>query len=330
VGARKKIEMMDRREPDIARAAWLYYVEERTQDQIASELGVSRSTVVRLLQKAKDSGMVRITVDAPDEMYRVERRIEEAFGLDRVRLVPATADDAQRRRWLGLAGADVLTSIIEPGMNIAVGWGRTLQGLADALKGEHAVEGVTLVPLVGGLHRAPNSANASNLAEQLGRYFRAKSRALYAPIFVADPAAAGALCREPEISETLGLAQRSSIAIFSAGTLSEDATLTRLRYLAPTERQQLLDQGVVGEVICRWINEGGAPVDGVATLNPIGLRLEELQAIEHRLVVAGGLEKRDVIRALLRGGYATTLVTDDEVAAYLLDGVASSLARRSS
>ena len=52
----------DRKSSEVARAAWLYYAEELTQSQIAERLGVSRSTVIRLLQKAKQTALVTITL----------------------------------------------------------------------------------------------------------------------------------------------------------------------------------------------------------------------------------------------------------------------------
>jgi DNA-binding transcriptional regulator LsrR (DeoR family) len=53
---------IDKVSSDTARAAWLYFIEEFTQSQIAEKLGVSRSTVIRLLHKARESGLVTISL----------------------------------------------------------------------------------------------------------------------------------------------------------------------------------------------------------------------------------------------------------------------------
>ena len=45
------------------RAAWLYYVEGLTQEQIARAMNVSRAKVIRLLAAARESGVVRIRID---------------------------------------------------------------------------------------------------------------------------------------------------------------------------------------------------------------------------------------------------------------------------
>lgn len=46
-----------------------------------------------------------------------------------------------------------------------------------------------------------------------------------------------------------------------------------------------------------------------------------MRAIPTRLIIAGGTEKTEVIRTAVTSGIATALVTDNEVAQALLDGV---------
>src|SRR6266436_2649604 len=48
----------------IVTAAHLYYVEDRSQEEVAKQLGVSRSTASRLLAEARQTGIVRIEVTA--------------------------------------------------------------------------------------------------------------------------------------------------------------------------------------------------------------------------------------------------------------------------
>ena len=59
------------RTQDALRAAQLYYVQERTMDQIAAEMSLSRSSVSRLLAHARDIGLVEITVHSPQEANSV-------------------------------------------------------------------------------------------------------------------------------------------------------------------------------------------------------------------------------------------------------------------
>lgn len=312
---------MDKRGSEAARAAWLYYVEELTQGEVARELGVSRSTVVRLLRRAKENGLVRITLDVPRDVFEMERELERLYGLKRVRLVPEAGDDGQLKRWLGHVASELVVEMVKPGSTVAVGWGTTLRAITDSLTGEHTIDGVRIVPLVGGLHRASSGTNSYWVAEQLGRYLRAPAQALYAPLFVEDLSTAEALARDPDIGNTLDLVRDASLVIYSVGTLDENATMVSLEYLSPEERAFLQERGAAGDIACRWVDVAGEPVELPSTINPVGVSLEDLKNIPNRLVVAGGEIKREALLGTLRGGYATTLVTDDSTAAYLLERV---------
>jgi len=47
------------------RAAYLYYVEGRTQEQVAQHLGISRIKALRLLAATREDGTVQITINSP-------------------------------------------------------------------------------------------------------------------------------------------------------------------------------------------------------------------------------------------------------------------------
>ena len=308
----------ERKSSEVARAAWLYYAEELTQSQIAERLGVSRSTVIRLLQKAKQTALVTIALGVPSETFEAERDLEKRYGLRKVRIVPEAVDVMMQRRWIGQAAAEMLKELACDNSIIAVSWGMTLQAMADSLTGESAKTGMKIVALLGGLQKATRGINPNEVAEQLGRYFNAPATALYAPIYVRDPATAEGLFSDPGLQEALDLARNASLAVFCLGTLDDTATMLRLGYVNAEEERFLRDQGAVGEIASRWIDKDGKAVDLPASINPIGISLEDMRKIPDRLLVAGGESKRHVIRATLRGGFATHLVTDERIAADLL------------
>ena len=140
----------DKKSNEMARAAWLYYTEELTQSQIADRLGVSRSTVIRLLQKAKQSGLVTITLGVSTDTFEVERDLEKRFNLKKVRIVPEAMDEVMQRRWIGRVAAETLKELAQDGSTITVSWGSTLQFMADSLIGDPGLKGMRIVALMGG------------------------------------------------------------------------------------------------------------------------------------------------------------------------------------
>lgn len=310
---------LDRKATDLARAAWLYYVEEMTQSQIADKLGVSRSTVIRLLQRARQSGLVTISLGVASDMFEAERDLERFYGLKKVRIVPVADDSVMQRRWLGQVAAETLQEMARNDSIIAVSWGSTLRAMADSLGGDVSATGMKIVALIGGLHNADHGTNPYEVAELVGQFFGAPARALYAPVYVRNAETAAGLMSDPGLSEAVDMARRASLVVFSVGSLCEEATMLKLGYVNATEKEFLERQGAVADIACRWTDAHGKPVQLPATINPIGLSLADLRNIPERLLVAGGMSKQQAILASLRGGYVTHLITDEEVAAALLE-----------
>jgi DNA-binding transcriptional regulator LsrR (DeoR family) len=76
-----------------ARAAWMSYVGELTQSEIAKRLGVSSARVHRLIQLAKQHGIIRISIEGrPAECMHLEAEIAGQFGLKSCTISPYLAD----------------------------------------------------------------------------------------------------------------------------------------------------------------------------------------------------------------------------------------------
>ena len=308
----------ERKSNAMARAAWLYYGEELTQSQIAEKLNVSRSTVIRLIQSAREIGLVKITIGVASDTFELERDLENRYGLKMVRLVPEAVDEQMQRRWLGQAAAEMLIELAWDDSTIALSWGSTMQAMADSLQGSAAHKGMLTVALNGGLHNASRGTNPHEVAEQVGQFFGATSHSLYAPVYVRNEATAAGLYRDNGVQQALNLARNATLVVFSFGGIQASATMLKLGYVTPDEREFLLRNGAVGEIAGRWIDRDGATVRMPPTIHPIGITVEELKRIPERMAVAGGAEKLNAIRAGLKGGLVTHFVSDERTALDLL------------
>ena len=310
---------IDKKSSEVARAAWLYYHEDLTQAEIAIEMDLSRSTVTRLLQRAKNEGLVQISLNVSSATFKIERDLELAYGLRKVRIVPDSDDDSKQKRWLGRVVAELLVEMVHDGSTVAVSWGTTLQAMADSLVGQQPVAGTQIVALLGGLHNATRGTNTNDVARQVGQYFDAPVLALHVPVYVQDQATALGLASDPGIEDVLELARNASIVVFSLGAVHHETTMFKLGYITDEQEEFLRRHGAVGDIACRFIDRKGNPVEMPPAMIPTGISLEELKKIPQRLAVAGGDLKHEVVAAGLRGGFVTVLVTDERTAAYLLE-----------
>ncbi len=70
-------------------AAVLYYTANKTQNEIAEELSVSRQTVSRLLIQAREEGIVKITITNPfASMELLAGSVQKAINLNTVIVIP--------------------------------------------------------------------------------------------------------------------------------------------------------------------------------------------------------------------------------------------------
>src|ERR1700733_15727532 len=102
-----------------------YYLEGASKIDIADRLGISRFRVARLLESARDAGMVRIEIGLPGGTLDAGLSAElcASFGL-KYAFVFNFPDDEQAllRRGLGEAAGQVLMDLLMPGASPSLSW----------------------------------------------------------------------------------------------------------------------------------------------------------------------------------------------------------------
>ena len=121
----------------LVKVSKMYYDEGMSQDDIISRLNLSRSKISRLLQQAREEGIVQITVTSPKHIYSdLEAGLEKLFGLHEVIVVETHASDSQENitRELGIAAAGYLErSLTNTITTLGISWGSTLHAMVAAL-----------------------------------------------------------------------------------------------------------------------------------------------------------------------------------------------------
>jgi len=304
------------------RIAQAYYVDGLTQQQIAQRFRLSRPKVSRLLQKARDERVVTITLVPPSGAFpELERALEQKYGLQEAIIISVSdpRDLSAIKRELGPAAAGWLVRAIQGDEVVALAWGLSILAMADALP-IRSWPGVTVVQLLGGLGPVDDLEHSAELTRQVAHRLGARLQLLPAPGIVSSPEAARALRADRRIAETLALAARADIAVVGLGILSPDTVLLRDGTIVTEQDLDVLRKaGVVGDVILRYLDADGVPVDLEINERIIGLTLEQLRQVPRVMGIAGGEAKYGIIRAALRGGILDVLVTDQFTAQRLVN-----------
>lgn len=306
----------------LLRVAQLYYEQGLTQAEIAARVHVTRWKVGRLLEEARQTGIVRIEIVHPRARCHLEEEaLRHRFGLEDAVVVPAVESPEGRRRQVAAAAAEYLADIRPQPRNLAVSWGQTLDDLVEQIP-PGWTRGVVVVQANGGLSRTGRSASASVVSE-LARQGVGTAVHLPAPAIVETAQLGAALSADAAIRRVLDLARGADAVVFSLGALTPSSVLVATGYLSTRDVESLRRRGAVGDVFARFVNADGEPVDPDLERRTIGLSLEDLRRSKASIAVAAGDEKVAVARAALHSGLCRVLVTDQRVARSVLDDPAS-------
>lgn len=309
-------------------SAWLYYVDQMTQSDVAKELGVSRASVVNYLQEARERGIVSIQFDERAiEGTLISQSLRNRYRLESCVVIPRSGHPDQLSGRLGEAAARVLFNVLGANDIIAVAWGKTVLAAAQAIQ-RARLNDLTVVQVLGSIQSTVDFSPelcSSVLANRLN----ARCMNFLAPAVLSSQRLRDELLREDVIVNQFDAIRSSRIILFGIGEIDQDSTVVRCGFLNEALREQYLVKGAVGTILGRMLNAQGEQVYTEMDDRMIGLTLEEVCSIPCRLAVAGGPQKVEAIQATLLGGYVTHFVTDYETACALMQNDCNDANQRS-
>lgn len=298
----------------IVRAAWLYYGDSLTQAEVARRLFVSRQTVGRLLEAARQHGIVRTEIDMRFlGALKLATRLRTKLGLQDAVVVPGESQGAVGRvnERVAAALAAYARRYLHPGAVLALGWGDTVARALWMLPSE-SLDGVTLATATGGI-RAINESLATNKA------FVRHLRAVPAPLLVSSKESAEIFMAESAVHEILMLAASASVTVTGIGS-ADPATSSSVRsgIVSAEDVASYAARGAVGDMLGEWYDIEGRPMAGELSERRIGLSLNQIRSMPNVVGAAGGVHKVDAIRGAAAGRLIKVLITDEPTAEALL------------
>ncbi|MEM7567608.1 MAG: sugar-binding transcriptional regulator [Pseudomonadota bacterium] len=295
------------------RAAWLYFVEGRTQSEIATILDVGRVTVVRLLADARKRREVRIQIEAPlAELIGVERALETRYGVERAIVAPHTASEGDPTQVIAAAAGAFISEMMRPGIQVGVGWGRTLYSSLPFTVGA-TLQDVRVVSLLGGIAEA-RRFNPAEFAWRFTELFQGEGFLVPAPALVDSPETRAALFERCGIAEVFAQVDGLDMVLFSAGGISTLNTAYRTGHVSEEERQSLIKAGAVGDILYNFVDVQGQVVDHPLNRRTVSADLGRLAKVPSRVLISGGADKIAVLKAALSSLRPTTFITDEVTA----------------
>ena len=316
--------------------AKLHFEESMSQGEVAQQLGLSRARVNRLLQMARDRGIVRVLV-VPKLGHAYLRGIEDdlkaAYGLKDVLLIPGregitngslnkNTQEAIVER-LAHTAATYLDRLLTADDILCINWGRVMRAVVDHLHPTKTLSSLKLLPLLGNLSAQPDSFEANLLAQEIASAYGASFNWLVAPAIVRNLQQQEVVRALPLVTTTLKEINQATIAITAIGPAdAEDSTVVKRGWLDSDEVQAIINRGAVGEICSWWFDDQGEEVRD-DRIYPIGLGLAGLKRMVNdgkKVIAVVGADKQRLlpVYVALKRKIVNILITDHITAQFLI------------
>ncbi len=304
------------------RAAQLYYLQDLTMDAIGHELKVSRSSVSRLLQMAKDRGIVEVKIHTPEDApRRMANQIRAIYGVN-AHLVPVadTASPIDRLERVALTAARMLTSFFFAGMTMGVAWGSTTDAVSRNLV-PRPLKATRVVQLNGAGNTFTTGVTYSGeILRRFGEAFGATVEQFPVPAFFDDPAAKETLWRERSTKRILDIQSKMDVVLFGLGVSNAEvpSQVYSAGYLSQEDLKSLNENGIVGDIATVFYRADGSSNDIDLNRRSTGPSLDVIRLVPRRVCVVAGSSRIPSLKGALAGRYISDLIMDEKTAEELL------------
>ncbi|NJM40919.1 MAG: hypothetical protein HC853_09160 [Anaerolineae bacterium] len=296
------------------------YDEEKSQDAIGTELGLSRVKVYRLLKEAKDAGVVQVLIHWPIvRNAELEQALVQRFGLkDALVLNQNGNPSADTLREVGRLGAQYLERVLQEGCTLAVCLGRSTYEVVNAIR-PRTQSHIRVAQAWAAFRFSMQAFDSATIGRQLAQKLGGEVLYLSSPMMADTPESAEVIRKQPHVQATLQAARSADVALAGIGSLDpQTSRLVEAGFLSSDDMRALAKQAAVGDMAGQIFSADGKTHGSSHNKRIIGITLEELAKIPTSIAVAAGNEKTQAILGALHTRAFNVFCTNDETAQHIL------------
>ena len=240
----------------IYKVCCLYYQDDMNQKEIADYLGISRSSVLRMLQRGKELGIVTIELHNPHfyDYGDMEKKLESLYGFKDVVIVESSVLDTRTEAASYLFGkaSDYLYSFFKEGDQIGVAMGRTLRNVADTTKTYEKYKDLLFVPMEGGISQSTvdhTDVQGNEIARRFARIFGGTYTQFLSPAVFSDKKVLEYFMQEKAVNYIIDEFKKINVVVLGIGIPDKsDHTLLKAGYVSSREMRKIVESGAVGDM----------------------------------------------------------------------------------
>lgn len=310
---------LQNRKLDLAtRAAWLYYIDGATQDEIAAQFDISRQSVQRLVALAVSERVIEFRIQSPiAECTALAKQLRERYGLSICEVVPNGLHDPLAA--VGLAAAQILeTQFGQRGSGVfGFSTGRTLLRMVREISAKPRPD-LKMVSIVGNAAR-DGCVSPFEIAMRLADKLDAKCYPLQMPVLADTIEHCQALRNQPVHAMLQGLVETARAVYVGVSDVSYGSPIHQDGFVLESEMHYLIEGGAIGEIAAWPFDRNGRILNNDYTERLPGFRPDRLARLVPVVGVAAGQRKIAPIRAALKGDLLSGLITDEQTATALIE-----------
>lgn len=303
------------------KAATMYYLEDMTQSQIAKKLGINRTTISRILTKAREMGIVKIEIGSSfnNERIKLERDLEKKLELKEVLLVENKIGETKEeiKEKLGKASVEYLKRIIKDGDVIGFSWGTTIGSICNYLIDFRKVD-ADIVPLVGGTLNEENDYHVNPIVHKVANAFNSRAHFIYAPAITEKKETKYAIINDANFKKINELWGKVNKAFVGLGTPLSSLNAKWTELLSQEDKDYLKKMNTVGDICARFYDINGKIIKSDIDDRTIAIDMNRFKEIEYIVGIAASSEKVQSIYAAAKGKLINVLITDVNTGKQLL------------
>jgi DNA-binding transcriptional regulator LsrR (DeoR family) len=221
-------------------------------------------------------------------------------------------DDESVARDIGRAAAYYLETTLNQGECIGISsWSGTILAMVDVMRQIPRPIGAQVIQILGGAGEPQAKVHAAYLASRLAELVRGDATFLPAPGLVDSAEVRQVLMNDSSIREVIESFDEITLALVGIGTVEPSPLLASSGNIFSAEELDMLrENGAVGDILYRFFDAEGNPVQTPLADRVTGMDLDQLQRVERVVGIAGGGRKLAAIRGALEGKLINTLITD--------------------
>lgn len=305
------------------RIAKYYYQDKLSQNEIAQREHLSRPHISRLLDKARECGIVQINVVFPEEQLvsKTGAMLKKGLGLDEaiIAFIPEDTKPSSSKTFMNIATAAAkrLPALLRGCKTIGVGWGRTVYETSRQLPFCDNIEKATFVPLIGISGEDSPYLQINTILDRFAEKFGADSFYTNIPTIRENDVKLSKI-EQIRYARLQQYWAKLDAAVIGLGIPPQEGKFL-ISEVSQDYRKMMTRSNTIGDILCQFFYANGRVIDFKSHYEQFSFSIHILKSIDKVICLAGGRAKVDGIITAASNGFFKTLITDSNTAKMILE-----------